>query len=180
MKLSIKKVETQKVAMKENSVSLSNSQISGLPYGPLSKVEVTHELGVFIEIMAKCKSRQRLNLASFLHWIKPAVIHRQYKFFKLSSDVGFTGYVIWAWVDDLTLYNYMTQPRFSLKPMNWNEGSNLIIVDWFVEKNRESQLRNLYKHVISSTKISRNKINICIRDEQGNIIKTNKRSIYGY
>ncbi|AUI87925.1 hypothetical protein BS333_16180 [Vibrio azureus] len=74
----------------------------------------------------------------------------------------------------------MTQPRFSLKAMNWNEGSNLIVVDWFVEKNRESQLRNLYKHVISSTKISGNKINICIRDEQGNIIKTNKRSIYGY
>ncbi|EKO3570929.1 toxin-activating lysine-acyltransferase [Vibrio metschnikovii] len=165
--------------MRKNAVSLVNSQITGLPYGPLSKVEVTHELGQFLEIMAKCDKRRELNLASFLHWIKPAVIHRQYKFLKLSSDVGFTGYVIWAWVDDLTLSNYMTQPRFSLKPMNWNEGSNLIVVDWFVEKNRASQLKGLYKHVMFSTNISRREINICIRDSQGNIIKTNKRNVYG-
>ncbi|NAW68198.1 toxin-activating lysine-acyltransferase [Vibrio sp. V27_P1S3P104] len=165
--------------MRKNAVSLVNSQITGLPYGPLSKVEVTHELGQFLEIMAKCDKRRELNLASFLHWIKPAVIHRQYKFLKLSSDVGFTGYVIWAWVDDLTLSNYMTQPRFSLKPMNWNEGSNLIVVDWFVEKNRASQLKDLYKHVMFSTNISRREINICIRDSQGNIIKTNKRNVYG-
>lgn len=166
--------------MNKTSVSLVNSQISGLPYGSLSKVEVTHELGMFAEIMARCQSRQRLNLASFLHWIKPAVIHRQYKFLKLPSDVGFTGYVIWAWVDDSTLSNYMTQPKFSLKPMNWNEGNNLIVVDWFVEKNRVSQLSELYKHIVSSTKLGRHDIYICIRDEQGNIIKTNKRSIYGY
>ncbi|NOI24212.1 RTX toxin acyltransferase family protein [Vibrio mediterranei] len=165
--------------MRKTSVSSVNSQISGLPYGPLSKIEVTHELGQFLEVMAKCASRRELNLASFLHWIKPAVIHRQYKFLKLSSDVGFTGYVIWAWVDDSTLSNYMTQPRFSLKPMHWNGGCNLIVVDWFVERNRLSQLKALYKHVISSTKISTREVNICIRDEHGNIIKTNKRSIYG-
>lgn len=165
--------------MRKNSVSLVNSQISGLPYGPLSKAEVTHELGQFIEVMAKCDKRRELNLASFLHWIKPAVIHRQYKFLKLPSDIGFTGYVIWALVDELTLYNYMTQPRFSLKPMNWNEGSNLIVVDWFVEKNRASQLKNLYKHVMFSTNKSRREINICIRDSQGNVIKTNKRNVYG-
>ncbi|EGR1061473.1 TPA: toxin-activating lysine-acyltransferase [Vibrio cholerae] len=165
--------------MRKTTVSFLNSQISGVPYGPLSKVEVTHELGQFLEVMVKCTKRRELNLASFLHWIKPAVIHRQYKFLKLSSDVGFTGYVIWAWVDDSTLSKYMTQPRFSLKPMNWNEGSNLIVVDWFVEKNRASQLKELYKQIISSTKISRHQINICIRDDQGNIIKTNKRFIYG-
>ncbi|MDN3699939.1 toxin-activating lysine-acyltransferase [Vibrio artabrorum] len=166
--------------MNKNSVSLVNSKISGLSYGPLSKAEVTHELGQFLEVMAKCAKRRELNLASFLHWIKPAVIHRQYKFLKLSSDIGFTGYVIWAWVDDLTLSHYMTQPRFSLKPMNWNEGSNLIVVDWFVEKNRASQLKELYKHFVSSTKLDRHDIYVCIRDEQGNVIKTNKRSIYGY
>lgn len=166
--------------MKNSSVSFFNSQISGLPYGPLSKVEVTHELGQFLEVMAKCNKRRELNLASFLHWIKPAVIHRQYKFLKLHSDVGFTGYIIWAWVDELTLRHYMTQPRFSLKPMNWNEGKNLIIVDWFVEKNSASQIMELYRFIVSSTKISRGDINICIRDSQGSIIKTNKRRIYGY
>lgn len=166
--------------MNKTSVSLVNSQISGLPYGPLSKVEVTYELGQFLEVMVNSTKRRELNIASFLHWIKPAVIHRQYKFLKLSSDIGFTGYVIWAWVDDLTLSNYMTQPRFSLKPMNWNEGRNLIVVDWFVEKNRASQLKELYKHVISSTEITIDEINVCIRDEKGNVIKTNKRSIYGY
>lgn len=165
--------------MRKNSISLVNSQISGIPYGPLSKAEVTHELGQFLEIMAKCAKRRELNLASFFHWIKPAVIHRQYKFLNSPSDIGFTGYIIWAWVDDSTLSNYMTQPRFSLKPMNWNEGSHLIVVDWFVEKNRASQLKELYKHVMSSTKINRHEINICIRDDQGHIIKTNKRSVYG-
>ncbi|SNX48039.1 hypothetical protein VTH8203_01655 [Vibrio thalassae] len=88
--------------MSKNSVSLVNSKISGLSYGPLSKAEVTHELGQFLEVMAKCAKRRELNLASFLHWIKPAVIHRQYKFLKLSSDIGFTGYVIWASGRDLT------------------------------------------------------------------------------
>ncbi|KGY11879.1 hypothetical protein NM22_11340 [Vibrio tubiashii] len=166
--------------MEGESISFYNSRITGCSYGALSKAEVTHELGQFIEIMVKSKTRQKINIASFLHWIKPAVIHRQYKFLKLSSDVGFTGYVIWAWVDDLTLSNYMTQPRFSLKPMNWNEGNNLVVVDWFVEKNRVSQLKELYKHVASSTKIRRGEINMCIRDEQGNVIKTNKRSIYGF
>ncbi|USD61665.1 toxin-activating lysine-acyltransferase [Vibrio sp. SCSIO 43140] len=165
--------------MKNISVCQFNSQFSGLPYGPLTKIEVTHELGLFVEVMAKCDKRKELNLASFLHWIKPAVIHRQYKLLKLSSDVEFTGYVIWAWVDDLTLSKYMTQARFSLKPMNWNEGQNLIVVDWFSEKNTFSQLRALYKNFLSSTKIERSEVNICVRDETGNIIKTNKRSIYG-
>lgn len=166
--------------MKHKPVSFFNSQISGLAYGALSKVEVTHELGQFVEVMSKCNKRRELNLASFLHWIKPAVIHRQYKFLKLSSDVGFTGYVIWAWVDDLTLNNYMTQPKFSLKPMNWNEGNNLIVVDWFMEKNNISQLRELYRFITLSAEMNRKEINICIRDSQGNIIKTNKRSVYGY
>ncbi|WP_417880678.1 toxin-activating lysine-acyltransferase [Vibrio sp.] len=165
--------------MRHQPISLLNNQITELSYGPLSKVEVTHELGQFLEIMSKCKTRKELNLASFLHWIKPAVIHRQYKFFKLSSDVGYTGYVIWAWVDDSTLNKYMTKPRFSLKPMNWNEGNNLIVVDWFVEKNNVSQLREFYRFINLSTDIDRKECNICIRDNQGNVIRTNKRSIYG-
>lgn len=166
--------------MKSNPVSILNGKISGLRYGPLSKLEVTQELGRFVEVMSKCNQRSDLNIASFLHWIKPAVIHRQYKFLKLPSDVEFTGYVIWAWVDELTLSNYMTRPRFSLKPMNWNEGSNLIVVDWFVEKNKISQLKELYKFFLSSTNLTLGEVNICIRDTQGNIIKTNKRSLYGY
>ncbi|MFA0084607.1 toxin-activating lysine-acyltransferase [Vibrio sp. 10N.261.51.F12] len=164
--------------MKHQSVSYFNSQISGLTYGPLSKAEVNHELGQFVEILAKCNTRRKLNIASFLHWVKPAIIHKQYKLLKLSSDVDFTGYVIWAWVDELTLIDYMTQPRFSLKPMNWNEGSNLIVVDWFVEKNNTIQLNKLYKFIVSSTGISRKEVNVCIRDSQGNVVKTNKRSIY--
>lgn len=148
--------------MRHQPISLLNNQITELSYGPLSKVEVTHELGQFLEIMSKCKTRRELNLASFLHWIKPAVIHRQYKFFKLSSDVGYNGYVIWAWVDDATLNKYMTKPRFSLKPMNCNEGNNLIVVDWFVEKNNVSQLRGFYRFINLSTDIDRRECNICI------------------
>ncbi|NRF62593.1 toxin-activating lysine-acyltransferase [Vibrio coralliilyticus] len=166
--------------MEEKTVSYYNNQITGMPYGALSKADATHELGRFVETMSKSKLRQNLNLSSFLHWIKPAVLHRQYKFLKLTSDVEYTGYVLWAWVDDSTLTKYMTQPRFFLKPMHWNEGNNLIIVDWFVEKNKNSQLRELYRHITSSTDINRSAVNICIRDDQGRIVRTNKRSIYGY
>lgn len=88
--------------MRHQPISFLNNQITELSYGPLSKVEVIYELGQFVEVMSKCNKRRELNLASFLHWIKPAVIHRQYKFLKLSSDVGFTGYVIWAWVEAYT------------------------------------------------------------------------------
>jgi hemolysin-activating ACP:hemolysin acyltransferase len=168
-------------ALKEgNSVSALNGQISGVPYGSLSKTEVLHELGQFLETISKSKARQNINLASFMHWVKPAVLHRQYKFLKLSSDIEYTGYVLWAWVDDQTLHSYMTEPRFSLKPMNWNEGENLIVVDWFTATNVLSQIRSFYKHIISNTNIGLMGINICIRDEQGNVIRTNKRKEYGY
>ncbi|SJN16562.1 hypothetical protein FM109_00675 [Vibrio casei] len=43
-----------------------------------------------------------------------------------------------------------------------------------------SQLRELYRFITLSAEMNRKEINICIRDSQGNIIKTNKRSVYGY
>ncbi|KLN66155.1 toxin-activating lysine-acyltransferase [Vibrio sp. VPAP30] len=165
--------------MKGNSVSLYNSQITGQPYRPLSKAEVTHELGQFVETMSKSKSRQTINLASFIHWVKPAVLHRQYRFLKLSSDIEYTGYVLWGWVDDSTLLSFMTEPRFSLKPMHWNEGRNLIVVDWYAQKNNLSQIKAIYKHFTSSTNLSFKDVNICIRDSQGNVVRTNKRGLYG-
>ena len=56
--------------MKYKPVSYFNYKLSKLPYGPLSKVEVTHEFGQFVEVMSKCNKRRELNLASFLHSIK--------------------------------------------------------------------------------------------------------------
>lgn len=64
------------VGFNETQTCFFNSQISDLAYGSLSKVEVNHESGQFVEVMSKCNKRRELNLASFLHWIKPAVIHR--------------------------------------------------------------------------------------------------------
>ncbi|MGR5442708.1 hypothetical protein, partial [Vibrio mediterranei] len=61
--------------MRKTSVSSVNSQISGLPYGPLSKVEVTHELGLFLEVMAKCariqvRSATLRHLSSHAHFLE--------------------------------------------------------------------------------------------------------------
>ncbi|GAL12338.1 hypothetical protein JCM19233_3330 [Vibrio astriarenae] len=48
-----------------------------------------------------------------------------------------------------------------------------------MEKQPEST-EELYKFAISSAGLDRKNINICIRNEQGTVIKTNKRWIYGY
>lgn len=165
--------------MKDKSISHYNSLMIDQPYRPLSKEEGIYELGQFVEIMSRSKRRQMINLASFIHWVKPAVLHRQYKFLRLTGDIDYTGYLLWAWVDDATLLSFMTEHKFLLKPMHWNEGGNFILVDWYMNRVCFRQMRTIYKQLTSAANLSFKDINICIRDEQGNIIRTNKRALYG-
>ncbi|MEZ8021085.1 toxin-activating lysine-acyltransferase [Vibrio splendidus] len=163
------------------TTSIVNEQFIGRAQKGKHKEEVLQELGQFLEITAKVIDRQSINISSFIHWIKPAILHDQYLFIKNDGDLDPSGYVLWAWVSRKTLNEYFTQERFALHPMCWNEGKYLIIVDFVIADNSLSQtvIRNLYRRARSQADISFNTINICVRNQAGFVVKHNRKSDYG-
>ncbi|PFG56475.1 RTX toxin acyltransferase family protein [Vibrio sp. ES.051] len=144
------------------------------------KQEVFQELGQFLEVSAKIADRSDINVRSFLHWVKPAILHDQYFLLKNEGDLEPFGYVLWAWVSKKTLNKYLTQKRFALHPMCWNEGEHLIIVDLAITDNTMSKsvVRSLYQKARKDANVSFKQINICIRDNYGLITKHNRKYSY--
>ncbi|WP_107290753.1 MULTISPECIES: toxin-activating lysine-acyltransferase [unclassified Photobacterium] len=68
-----------------------------------------------------------MNISSFLNWVKPAILHDQFFLIREKGKLEYSGYVIWAWVDDNTYSDFMIENRYVLQPMSWNEGENLFI-----------------------------------------------------
>ncbi|MEZ9722423.1 toxin-activating lysine-acyltransferase [Vibrio splendidus] len=170
---------------REQKYKLQSAEVNQLfsrrePRGKF-KNELLLELGQFLEITAKVTDRQSINISSFIHWIKPAILHDQYLFIKNDGDLDPSGYVLWAWVSRKTLNEYFTQERFALHPMCWNEGKYLIIVDFAIVDNSLSQtvIRNLYRRARSQADISFNTVNICVRNQAGFVVKHNRKSDYG-
>lgn len=149
-----------------------NEKFLGRNCSGKSKLDVLGELGCFLEIFSNSE-KARINIQSFLHWVKPAILHDQYIFLKLDGYVDFSGYVMWAWVDFDTLEKYLNDDRFIIHPMNWNEGGNLIVVDFFVKDKscRQAMMRAMYRQARNLVGLSHKDINICIRDNFGKVIK---------
>ncbi|WP_340642541.1 toxin-activating lysine-acyltransferase [Photobacterium damselae] len=162
------------------SISTMNALFVGKEQKGLSKNEVFQELGQFLEILAKDKELQDITLASFLHWIKPAILHEQYIFIKNDGDIEPSGYLIWAWVDRETLFRFFNRERFILHPMEFNDGDNLIILDFYCSGNINifSVIRKLYRKARYNLNINYKNINISIRDRNGFVIRNNMRDIY--
>lgn len=137
-----------------------------------SKHAIQGELGRFLEVFSD-SDRNRIDIQSFLHWVKPAILHDQYTLLKLNGNVDFSGYVMWAWVDVDTLEKYLNEDRFVIHPMNWNEGYNLIVVDFFVKDKscKQAMMRSMYRQARNLAGLSHKDINICIRDDFGKIVK---------
>ncbi|OCH41110.1 toxin-activating lysine-acyltransferase [Aliivibrio fischeri] len=163
------------------NITQKNALLTGLEQQGKWKDEILLELGNFLEISSKSKERASISIGSFLHWVKPAVLHNQYVFIKNQGDIDYSGYVMWAWVDDDTLNQYMKADRFVIHPMNWNEGENLIIVDFLYNDSsrRNSIIKSLYRKARYQIKSNVKDIYICIRDSNGLVVRTNKRCIYG-
>ncbi|WED22388.1 toxin-activating lysine-acyltransferase [Vibrio sp. JC009] len=163
-------------------ISSLNALFIGREQRGKSKEEVLQELGQFLEISAKSQGMQEINISSFLHWVKPAILHDQYVFIKNEGDIEACGYVLWAWVDRNTLIEYLNKERFSLHPMCWNEGEHLIIVDFFCSDKSISHflIKQLYRKARYQAGISYKSVNISIRDNTGSVVKHNRRDGYEY
>ena len=103
------------------------------------------QIGALLELCARIPDRAGIDICSFLHWVKPAVLHHQYLFLWRERDIQPYGYTSWAWVNTETLKRYINDERFILHPSEWNEGDNLIIVDFFCLDNASFCLRRLLK-----------------------------------
>lgn len=88
------------------------------------------QIGVLLELCARIPVRAAIDVRSFLHWVKPAVLHHQYLLLLREGDVLPYGYISWAWVNEATLTRYINDERFILHPSEWNEGENFVIVDF--------------------------------------------------
>jgi len=130
-------------------------------------------LGNLLEICARDCKYKKVDLQSFLHWVKPAILHGQYKLIYTQDNIRCTGFVFWAWVNDDTVYRYLNSNRFILQPSEWNEGRNLIVVDYC---NVTKSLKEIKKLFTTARKINEHvdSISYCIRDEAGIPIKNKK------
>lgn len=145
-----------------------------------TKQELQQCLGGFIELLASISHRRNIDLSSFLHWIKPAILHDQYLFIESKGEIDPIGYIIWAWVNDETLSNYMRKDRFAIQPINWNEGKNLIIVDYYLKDGVDirSHTKQMYRDAYRTLGITSRKVNVCIRDGSGTVLKNNWSRVY--
>ncbi|PSU70628.1 toxin-activating lysine-acyltransferase [Photobacterium phosphoreum] len=161
---------------RKSPISIMNALFAGKEQKGLTKNEIFQELGQFLEILVKDKELQNITLGSFLHWIKPAVLHEQYIFIKNDGDIEPSGYLIWAWVDTETLFDFFNKERFILHPMSFNDGKNLIILDFYCadKANIYSVIRKLYRKARYEVGVHYKNINISIRDGNGLVVRNNK------
>ncbi|WP_318460216.1 toxin-activating lysine-acyltransferase [Photobacterium leiognathi] len=163
--------------MPTKSITSINSLFLGREQRGKLKSEILQELGQLLEIAVKNKDRSTVNIGSFIHWIKPAILHDQYLYIKNKGDLEPSGYLIWAWVDTETLYDFFDKDRFIIHPMGFNDGKNLIILDfcYLDENNNLSVIKNLYRKARNEAGVSYKNINICIRDSNGLVVSNNMR-----
>ncbi|WP_198158344.1 toxin-activating lysine-acyltransferase [Enterovibrio coralii] len=131
-------------------------------------------LGMLLKICMSDSSRRNISIKSFYNWMKPAVYHDQILLIKTRMIKEDNGYVTWAWVDDNTLDKYLTESRFTLHPSDWNEGPHLIIMDFCVNGPSYEAIRMLYDIRESLLSSGVHSINVCVRDELGEIIKVKR------
>ncbi|PSU17238.1 toxin-activating lysine-acyltransferase [Photobacterium kishitanii] len=159
------------------SVSTKNSLFMERDQCGKNKSEILQEIGQLLEVTVKDSVHKTVNINSFLYWIKPAILHNQYILIDSKGSIEPIGYLIWAWVDNKTLLGYLNNDHFILHPMCWNEGNNLIIVDFLCTEKPYtlSVIKKLYRNARYKAFISCRDINICIRDKSGLVIKHNRK-----
>ncbi|MEZ8894658.1 toxin-activating lysine-acyltransferase [Vibrio sp. 10N.261.45.A4] len=127
-------------------------------------------IGAFIELCSRSDQYYDIDIKSFLHWVKPAILHGQYKLIYTEDGVVKTGFILWAWVDNDTLIRYHTSNRFYLHPTEWNEGQNLIIIDYLDLHYSKKNIRDMYR-LFKSIKSYVDSCSYCIRDISNKPIK---------
>ncbi|MGL5600498.1 MAG: toxin-activating lysine-acyltransferase [Silvania sp.] len=129
--------------MELRKISIINAAIH--PLTDKSRDTNQQQIGALLELCARIPDCAGIDICSFLHWVKPAVLHHQYLFLWREGDVQPYGYISWAWVNKETLRRYINDERFILHPSEWNEGDNLVIIDFCCLDNTTPCLRQLLK-----------------------------------
>jgi len=155
--------------MKKFRISIANNNIhDNDDYRGSTKDDMNNCLGQLLDIAVKNKELNSINIKSFYHWVKPAILHNQFLCLKNTNEVYYSGYISWAWVDGNTLARYMNDTRFNISPSEWNEGSNLIIIDFLMNEKFIFSVRGLIKKVFKYELIS--EIYFCKRNADGEVI----------
>ncbi|CAI2161191.1 ACP:hemolysin acyltransferase (hemolysin-activating protein) [Serratia fonticola] len=123
------------------------SSINAMIHPLTNKFKDTNQqqIGVLLELCARIPDRAGIDVRSFLHWVKPAVLHHQYLLLLREGDVLPYGYISWAWVNEATLTRYINDERFILHPSEWNEGEHFVIMDFCCLGDASYCLRHLFK-----------------------------------
>lgn len=156
-----------------------NEKLTNSRHRGKCKEDIYLELGKFIEVVVKDNDASKVNIQSFYQWLKPAILHNQYAFLKQEGDIDYSGYILWAWVDEQILDDYMTKDRFSIHPSSWNEGNKLIVIDFLILGLPLPVMLKLFREARKQIGLSIKDINICLRNNDGMVKRTNKRQRYG-
>jgi len=127
--------------------SFNISSINALLHPLTDKFKDTdqQQIGMLLELCAQIPARKKIDICSFLHWVKPAVLHHQYLVLSREGDILPYGYISWAWINEATFTRYSTDDRFILHPSEWNEGKVFVIIDFCCLGDAAYCLRNLLK-----------------------------------
>lgn len=137
------------------------------PPAEKSKAHFQMHIGALLEICGQDALRKNIDIKSFLHWIKPAILHDQFLLLQNAGEVSSSAYITWAFVNKETLHRYSYGPRFILHPSEWNEGTHLIVVDFC----SLTDPRRLFKKLLNKAKalheLGIESITVCTRDKSG-------------
>ena len=88
------------------------------------------QMGLVAELSGK-SSYRFLPIARFAAWVSPAIAHRQIKF-AFDESGNPIAYWTWAWLAPDVSKRMTGDPRALLHESEWNEGSELWIMDFIV------------------------------------------------
>ncbi|MEZ9525915.1 toxin-activating lysine-acyltransferase [Enterovibrio norvegicus] len=104
---------------------------------PLSswQVDFSKRLGLISLTMSECKHYRAMQFFSLREWIIPPILHGNEMVF-IRQETGFVdGFMTWAEVNEDTLFSILNDSNYVLRPSEWKEGNNLVIMDFSIRYN---------------------------------------------
>ncbi|MEZ9523898.1 toxin-activating lysine-acyltransferase [Enterovibrio norvegicus] len=102
-------------------------------------------LGRLTAFYARRNDKKVISVGSFYHWMTPAIKHEQVRVYYDEYESTPNGYIIWAWLSDKTLDEYLTNEKFVPHPSQWNEGANLVVFDICFSKDNKKNLKDVIR-----------------------------------
>ncbi|WP_170912713.1 toxin-activating lysine-acyltransferase [Xanthomonas axonopodis] len=94
-----------------------------------SSAEFTRQVGTATSLMLQTKEYPHFALACVKVWLYPPILMKQIRFFYDYRGQPI-GYATWAFLSDDVVDRLKNDPRFILHDSEWNEGSNVWVMDF--------------------------------------------------